>query len=166
MRTIPRAIKALLRASGLAALVLLGLSQPALTQLPIAQQFVGTWRLVTLEVDGKPDPRFGLHPIGQIYYDATGHMAAQIMPDRPRPSWPSNTLPTPEQAKDAVTGYVAYFGRYTIDEHAGTVSHHREGSLNLNVIDLVRRYEFSTDGHLILVPLDNPSFRLVWERAQ
>src|SRR5438270_6846890 len=84
----------------------------ASTRSAIEQQFVGTWRLVSFERSARSDANQGAHPIGLIYYDAGGHMAAQIAPDRSRPSWPANKPPTSEQAKEAVTGYVAYFGTY------------------------------------------------------
>ena len=126
--------------------------------------FVGTWRLVSFTGAGQQ----GAHPTGGIYYDSTGHVAAQIAPDRARPSWPANALPSPEQAKDAVTGYVAYFGTYEVDRSAGTVTHHREGALNMFAVDLVRKYAFSSDGRLILTPLEkeNAGFQLVWERVR
>ena len=37
--------------------------------------------------------------------------------------------PTPEEALDALDDYIAYFGTYSIDEHARTVTHHRLGSV-------------------------------------
>ncbi len=129
-------------------------------------RFVGTWRLVSAQTDGKPNPNRGAHPAGLIYYDATGHMAAQIAPERSRPSWPANGVPTPDQAKEAVMGYTAYFGTYSIDDTAKTVTHHREGALNMYAVDLVRRYEFTANGQLVLIPVDNPSNRLVWERIR
>jgi hypothetical protein len=141
--------------------------EPRATPAHAAAQsaFVGTWRLISFTGPGRPE---GAHPKGVIYYDNTGHMAAQIAPDRTRPSWPANTQPTPEQAKEAVTGYVAYFGTYEVDERAKTVTHHREGALNMYAVDLVRRYEFSNDGRLVLTPLEpeNAAFRLVWERIR
>jgi hypothetical protein len=36
---------------------------------------------------------------------------------------------TAEEAKIAVTDYIAYFGSYTIDGKAGTVTHHRQTSI-------------------------------------
>ena len=38
-------------------------------------------------------------------------------------------LMTPDEAKIAVTDYIAYFGTYTVDEKAGTVTHHRQASI-------------------------------------
>jgi hypothetical protein len=133
----------------------------------IARRFIGTWRLVSIEGDSGNILNRGPHPTGLIYYDATGHMAAQIMPDRPRPSWPqTQQRPTPDQARDAIVGYTAYFGTYVVDERAGTVTHHREGALNFDVVDYVRRYEFLSNDRLVLLPVDRPGTRLVWERIK
>ena len=54
-------------------------------------------------------------------------MAAQIAPDKQRSK--AGSTPTPEEAKAALDDYVAYFGTYTIDERAGTVTHHRQASV-------------------------------------
>ena len=58
-----------------------------------------------------------------IYYTAGGHMAVQIAPDRERKK--AGKEMTPEEAKNAVENYISYFGTYTVDERAGTVTHHR-----------------------------------------
>jgi len=91
----------------------------------------------------------------------------QIMPDRDRPKWKQGESPTPEQAKEAITGYVAYFGTYTVDEKARTVSHHRQGTINAGAVgvDMVRRYELNGD-RLILTPVDTPTTHLTWERVR
>lgn len=132
-----------------------------------AKRFVGTWKLVSIESEGQPDPRV-THPIGLGYYDSSGNMAGQIMPDRNRPKWKQGESPTPEQAKEAIAGYTAYFGTYTVDEKAHTVTHHRKGSLNAGEVgvDAVRQYEFAPGDRLILTPVDNPSLHLTWERVR
>jgi hypothetical protein len=128
-----------------------------------ANRFVGTWRLVSISAGGKPDPLRGPHPTGLIHYDATGYMAVQIMPDRARAKY-ADTQPTPDEAKAAITGYSAYFGTYTIDEQARTVTHHRTGNINPGGMgDFVRRYEFIADDRLILRPIENRN-ALTWER--
>ena len=77
-------------------------------------------------------------------------MAAQIAPDRHvRMAGPE---PTAEEAKASLADYVAYFGTYTIDERAGTITHHRQGNVQPgDRPDLVRSYEFVGD-RLILRP--------------
>ena len=131
-----------------------------------ASRLVGTWRLVSFQSDSATMAWRGPKPTGLIIYDATGHMAAQIQPDRRRASWPTRTLPTPQQALDAVTGYTAYFGTYVVDEQAHTVTHRRQGALNLDVVDYVRRYQFDGPDRIILLPLERPENRLVWERVK
>jgi hypothetical protein len=130
-----------------------------------AKRFIGTWRLISTTTDGKMDPNRGPNPTGLIHYDAKGYMAVQIMPDRARPKYAS-AEPTPEEAKAALSGYTAYFGTYTIDEKARTVTHHRTGNINPGGLgDFVRRYEFAPGDRLILRPLENMN-ALTWERVK
>ena len=143
-----------------------------------ANRFIGTWALVNYESSDPESQRArGARPIGLIYYDRTGHMAVQIAPDRPRHRFtgpPSGVFtgprPTPDEALDAIAGYGAYFGTYTVDERAQTVTHKRVGNLNPGGIgDFVRRYEFPTADRLLLVPqerTDIRSVRLTWERQK
>ena len=104
-----------------------------------------------------------------MYYDSLGNMAAQVMPNRSRPKY-AGVQPTPEEAKEAITGYLAYFGTYTVDERAQTVTHKRIGNINPGGVgDFVRRYEFLTDDRLALVPqerTDLRAVRLTWERLK
>jgi hypothetical protein len=130
-----------------------------------AKRFVGTWRLVSVTENGRMDLHRGVHPPGLIYYDAHGYMAVQIMPDRPRPKFAAQS-PTPDEAKAALSGYTAYFGTYSIDERAGTVTHHRTGDIYPGPFgDLVRRYEFASGDRLILRPVENRT-ALTWERVK
>jgi hypothetical protein len=92
-------------------------------------------------------------------------MAVQIMPDRVRPRY-AGSEPTPDEAKVAITGHTAYFGTYTIDESARTVTHQRMGNINPDSpIDVVRRYEFASGDRLILRPVENQD-ELTWERIK
>ena len=130
-----------------------------------AKRLVGTWRLLEIKGgDGKMDHR-GPRPTGLIYYDAGGNMAVQIMPDRPRHKF-AGSQPTPQEAKEALAGYTAYFGTYTVDEKAGTVTHYRKGNLNpgdLNAV--VRRYEFVSPDRIILRTVESND-ALTWERVK
>jgi hypothetical protein len=145
----------------------LGLGLVSTAPAEEAGRFVGTWKLLSIEDDRGNQSR-GEKPIGVIYYDVAGNMAAQIMPDRPRATWSPGDSPTPEQAKDAISGYTAYFGTYTVDEKNRTVSHHRAGSLAPGAVglDAVRRYEFAAGDRLILTPVEYPKMRLTWERVR
>jgi hypothetical protein len=134
------------------------------SQAELRKPFIGTWKLVSITGGANPATR-GSKPTGVIMYDTDGYMNVQIMPDRPRPKYTG--VPTAEQALEAVRGYTAYFGTYTIDEQAHTVTHHREGMLDSGVVDYVRRFEMTPDGNRVtLIPIGGagPETRLTWER--
>jgi hypothetical protein len=139
------------------------------SQAELRKPFVGTWRLVSIEGGPQNAANRGSKPTGIIMYDQHGLMNAQIMPDRPRPKWTG--APTPEQALEAIRGYTAYWGTYTIDEKAQTVTHHRQGMLDGGVVDFVRKYELKDGGNRItLTPISggttNPPNHLTWERVR
>ena len=117
-------------------------------------RFVGTWRLVSNTTTG------------MMIYDNLGNMAAQVMPNRARRKYAA-AEPTPEEAKDAITGYLAYFGTYSVDEQARIVTHHRKGNINPGGIgdDVVRAYVFETNDRLVLTPAGSTN-KIVWERAR
>jgi hypothetical protein len=129
----------------------------------VAQRFCGAWRYVGTTVDGKPRPGRGANPKGLIHYDPSGYMSVQVAPDRERKK--AGSTPTPEEAQAALVEYTAYFGTYTIDETAGTVTHHREGSVQPgDAPEVVRCYEFAGD-RLILRP-PGTTHEIVWERIK
>jgi Lipocalin-like domain len=136
------------------------------SQAELRKPFIGTWRLVSITGGNNPGNR-GPNPTGIIMYDAHGNMAVQIRADRPRPEYTGT--PTPEQALQAMRGYVAYFGTYTIDERAGTVTHHRQGMLDAGAVDFVRKFQFTADGNRItLTPVGGTGTptHLTWERVR
>ena len=136
-------------------------SQPV--QGEAAQRLVGVWRYVGTWIDGKPRPNRGANPKGYIFYAASGAMAAQIAPDRVNPM--AGATPTPEEAKAALADYVAYFGTWSLDERAGTVTHRRVASVQPGPLtEYVRTYEFKGD-RLILRPVGTTQ-EVVWERMK
>ena len=155
-----------------------GAGSPSPSNPRVAKRLIGTWQLVSFESNDQENPRVrGAHPTGLISYDATGHMAVQIMPDRARQRFTgaqspvfAGPQPTPEEALDAVSGYTAYFGTYVIDERTSSVTHHRLGNIDPGALgDFVRRYAFATDDRLILTPVENQSLRIIrtiWERLK
>jgi hypothetical protein len=119
-----------------------------------AKRFIGTWRLIS-------DTSTGL-----MYYDGLGNMAAQVMPARARAKY-AGTQPTPDEAKEAITGYLAYFGTYTVNERAHTIAHHRKGNINPGQIgdDAVRGYQFAAGDRVILTPVGSGN-QITWERMK
>jgi hypothetical protein len=117
----------------------------------VAQRFFGAWRYVSSTIDGKPRTD-RIDPCGIIIYDRSGHMAVQIMPGRH------------QQATAPASAFICYFGKWSIDEQAGTVTHHREGDMRADPeIDAVRRYQFVGD-RLMLSPLADAQHVITWER--
>jgi hypothetical protein len=100
-----------------------------------AAKLVGAWRLISIEERDAEGRRvtpldYGPEPIGLLIYTATGQMSAQAM-RRGRPHLPSDDvhLAPAEQAKAALVGYNAYFGRYEVRAAEGLIIHHVEGSM-------------------------------------
>jgi len=108
-------------------------SLPPLTP-NLGAAILGIWKLKSrVDVDATEqihiDPFLGREPLGILCF-APSHFAAQFMKrDRSR----QENVPQPVQAKNntvAVSGYDAYFGTYSIDERAGTLTTHLEGSIS------------------------------------
>jgi hypothetical protein len=109
------------------------------------EKLIGAWHLVHIDApdsDGKsvPVPQ----PKGILIYTRDGHMSVQLMyPDS------ANSLSN----QYVLNGYEASFGSYDVDETAHTVTHHVEGSNTRTLLvgkDLPRKFEFTTDGQLII----------------
>jgi hypothetical protein len=133
-----------------------------MTQSEVAKKLIGAWRYVGSTLDGQPVSR-GANPKGMIYYGPHGEMSVQVAPDVKRTR--VGAVMTPQEAQIAVTGYIAYFGSYTIDAQAGTVTHHRQDSIQPGDSgDLIRRYEFVGD-RLVLRP-PNSTAEITWERIK
>ncbi len=133
-----------------------------MTGAEVARKLIGAWRYVGTRINGGNWDR-GANPKGMIYYGPHGEMAVQIAPDVKRPR--AGAVMTPEEAKIALTDYIAYFGTYTIDERAGTVTHHRHDSIQPGDSgDLVRRYELTGDRLVLRAP--NSTLEVTWERIK
>jgi hypothetical protein len=111
-------------------------------------------------------------------YDASGHMAVQIvrMADR-KPFANGITAGTLEEKRAAYDSYTAYYGTYTVDAKAGTITHHLEDSLTpgRRGVDNVRYFEFQGD-RVVLMPVEDgrggvlsrkdANYKLIWERMK
>ena len=144
----------------------------------IAEQIIGRWKLVSIEDHTPNSPRRELNPTGYIVYDGTGRVAVQITRRSDRKKFASEDIAqaTTEEKAAAFGSYAAYYGTYTINEAAGTITHHVEGSLNPNEVGraLVRYFKLSGN-RITLIPVEtnegrpsnSPPIRsLTWERVQ
>jgi len=155
----------------LLALIAFALSAPATAAPSLQDQVRGTWRLVSYEsskTEGRDwFKRFGDGPRGYIMYDGTGHMMVgfEKMPPPPKFASGDDWSPTPDEARAAYLGYVAYFGTYTVDEAAHAVTHHVEGSLNPSYFGTDQLRPATLEGNRLTLS-DGKTFRVVWERVK
>jgi len=116
------------------------------------QLLIGTWELVSFElhtIGGDELSPLGDAPIGIVIIDKSGYMSAQLSRGD-RASFSSDP-PTPVEIQTAFMGFIAYFGKYRIDEKKQTFTTRVQGSSNPDWIgeDQIRYYEMK-DNHLIL----------------
>ena len=106
--------------------------------MDVREQLVGTWRLVSFEyvlANGASVEAYGPKPVGILFYDEHGNMAAQIMsPDRRRFATGDRRNASHEELAGAVEGYIAYFGTYEIDEAQKCVIHVERGDVFPNAV--------------------------------
>ena len=136
---------------------------------------VGTWRLVSYEAQassGEIRYPLGQHVVGQLFYDVHGNMSAHVTRvDRPTFASDDSDSGTDAEVRAAFEGHTSYFGTYTIDPSARTVTHHVHGASYPNWMghDQIRYYRI--DGsHLVLStpPIlfgrEWLEYTLTWER--
>jgi hypothetical protein len=122
-------------------------------------QFVGAWRLASLEQEGADGKVHTSDSVGLLVFTHDGHMSVQVMDRNP----PAQASAGPEQYSQG--GYEASFGTYQIDD-ARTFTFHVEGALVRSLIgkDLPRAFELS--GKQLIVKSTRPDehWRVTWER--
>lgn len=104
----------------------------------LKQQIVGTWTFVSaLDIypDGRKDDRWGANPKGVFIFDANGHYAQFITrSDLPKIAAGTADKGTAEENKRILSGLVASFGTYTVNEAEKLVITHVEGGAFPNLI--------------------------------
>ena len=148
----------------------------------LARKFVGAWRLVSIEGNSPGRPDFYDRPTGLIMYEPSGHMCVNIVLKAVRKPFAPYTkgllTATTEEKAAAFDSYAAYFGTFTVDAKAGTVSHKLENNLipGRQGTDNVRWFEFQGNDHLLLTPVEDgkggvlarkdATYKLLWERLK
>jgi hypothetical protein len=157
-----------------------------MTEPATPEQFVGTWRLVTMRADrgdGAPGEPYGPQPLGYITYTADGHMHAILMdPDRRRVGTSIEEfgqhhglrrvallvakLPALARLTEAAAKAMAYSATWEI--RGAEVVHHVTASVLPDAIgtNLVRTYAFDADRMTLTAHYpDGGSVELVWQKA-
>jgi hypothetical protein len=136
----------------------------------VVNKIVGTWKLVhslANDKEGNVTYPFGRDAVGYIIYSECGRMSVQICRKQRSPF--SNDKLKKATAEDAMAltqDYLAYFGRYEIDEEKRIVSHSLEGALCPNFVGstLQRQFEFY-DNKMSLRPYNDGTDReILWEK--
>jgi hypothetical protein len=128
----------------------------------VAKKLLGAWRYVGTRINGGNWDR-GANPKGMIYYGPHGEMSVQVAPDIKRAR--DGAVMTAEEARIALTDYIAYFGTYTVDARTETVIHHRDDSVRPgDAGDLVRRFEL--DGDRLVLRALNSTLEVTWARIK
>ncbi|MFZ5827035.1 MAG: lipocalin-like domain-containing protein [Bacillota bacterium] len=136
---------------------------------------VGTWRILTFEMraaDGQVALRpLGERPTGYLLYSAEGYMSAAVSaPERTAWSVPDQLLAPEEERAAAISGLMAYSGRYEVVD--GAVIHYPEAAHMPNMVGAPQRRFFVIDGDRMT--LTSPPFRAggqpvtvsaTWERV-
>ena len=150
---------------------------------PLSATLIGTWELLsrvdrTAAGERRTEPRLGEDPVALLYYDQSGHFAAQFMKRNrraeesaaPEPAVTGHT-PAPNNSR-AQGGYDAYFGTYTVDDSRGTVTPRLLGALSVENVGLVLTRAMTVEGDQLTIAVETaaadgePVTRtLVWRRA-
>ena len=154
--------------------VALGASAVAGAEGSVRDRFIGVWDLVSCErkfKDGRIEYPYGEKPVGRITYDVAGRMSAQLMrPGRHSTMRPGTSFVTggagTDEIREAAAGYMAYYGKFDIDEASTTVIHHVQACLIPSWVgtDLKRTYRFSADRLFLTLSSAASTTELIWRK--
>jgi hypothetical protein len=131
------------------------------SEAPLSEALPGTWQLVsridmTASGERRIDPSLGEDPSALLIYDRAGNFAAQFMKrDRTGP-----LVDGPAAAANnsrAQGGYDAYFGKYTVDDSARTVTQRLTGALSKENVGHVLTRGMTVDGDALKIEVQTTS---------
>ena len=125
----------------------------------IRDQFVGAWRLVSLDEPGADGTVHRADCTGMLVFTREGRMSVQVMYRNPQ----AGTSGGPVQY--AQGGYEASFGRYEVGAGAQQFTYHVEGALVRSLVgkDLTRRFELSGTRLIVRPASPDEHWRVTWE---
>jgi hypothetical protein len=108
---------------------------------------------------GEPrfEPSLGSDPVALLFFDGTGHFAAQFMKRVRGPATepdPGSAVPNNSRARG---GYDAYFGTYSVDEQSGMVSTRFVGALSPENVGQLYVRSMSVRGDELIIRLETRS---------
>jgi hypothetical protein len=138
----------------------------------LRDRLLGSWRLVTWKWEDAQGPvtsPLGEDPLGQLMYDAAGRVSAQLMRRNQPPLHDDDWRNAVDEEKArAWSGYIGYFGTFTVDEDGGAVTHHIEGGWFPNLIGTQQLRRCTFDGDQLSLEAQTPWGRvtILWERIE
>ena len=138
-----------------------------------AKEFVGTWMLVssTTEREGEKSDTFGPNPKGVLVFDAGGRYVITFFAAN-LPKFASNNRAsgTTDENKAIVTGSLAHFGTYTVNEADKSFTFHIENATfpNWDNTEQKRAFGISDDELKYTTPVATAggTATLIWKRAK
>jgi hypothetical protein len=129
------------------------------TPATVQDQFVGGWRLVSLESAGTDGNIHKADSTGLLVFTRDGHMSVQVMERNPAPQMSA----VPQQYSQG--GYEASFGTYVINEGTHTFTFHVEGAVVRSLIgkDLPRAFELSGKQLIVKSTRADEHWKVTWE---
>ena len=144
-------------------------------------RLIGTWLLQSTHITNvatgqvRPDPVRGSSPRGILTLDADGYMANQVM-DGERVAAEVETRLRSASGEDGIQralGYSAYYGRYTVDRAAGTVSIRAIDGVFPTIAGQVLTRDYRLEGDRLTLSLTRAGLdgqpvraELVWRKAR
>ena len=127
----------------------------------LKNELVGTWKLLSyIEVPiGGDDSLFpmGKTPYGLLMYSTDGYMSVQISKDDRLPYKSNDKLmATPEEMASAVNGYIAFCGKFKVDNSTATVSYVIKSSLFPNWKNQVQKRKIDFEGDILYLKSTKP----------
>ena len=163
-------------------ILLLSLACTAM-RLP-AQSYLGTWALILVDrvsPDGSHVHLYGDDPQGLMTLDADGRYTMEILKaGRPKFASGSKLTGTPDENQQAVQGSNSHYGRYSVDDHARSITFHIDHAFfpnwegteqkcglsitgdRLTIIQPTTSAGGNSTGEIIWRRLDPPSFAGTW----
>src|SRR5215469_7193240 len=138
-----------------------------------AKEFVGSWTLVssTTKLDGVKSDTFGPNPKGLLVFDAGGRYVITFFAAN-LPKFASNNRAsgTTDENKAIVTGSLAHFGTYTVNEADKSFTFHIENATFPNWDNTEQKRAFGISGdelkYTTPVATAGGTATLIWKRVK
>ena len=138
----------------------------------VREKLVGAWRLTEYSIEDKKNAGERYYPLGKdaagvIMYTPDGYMSAQLMAsDRPVYANGHIHSGTIDEMAKAAKGYMAYSGRFDLNEETNTLTHHMEVSMNPTWLGQAQERYYKLEDDTLTISTPGNFAVLVWKRAE